>query len=228
MQLVNHGCHLHCNLSGQVHDSAQNCIEWHWKLDVRRITRYPALVLMNYYAGNKGEIAFSCLQCNLWMPALLLNPQSLQLTNKWCSPISCFCSYNLHRHLLYCFIYLNLWETAISELSWNNFDLWRIILKPSSAALKTADSMEYHLRIARQRQPARYVPILLGDPREFVDQNDTLKFERVGRHFIVVTMYIEEHDELQLTLCRVCENLDAFTKKTGDLNFWKSVAVCPS
>ena len=226
MQLVNHGCHLHCNLSGQVHDSAQNCIEWHWKLDVRRITRYPALVLMNYYAGNKGEIAFSsCLQCNLWMPALLLNPQSLQLTNKRCSAISCFCSYNLHRHLLYCFIYLNLWETAISELP------WKVILKPAIFC-RTQDS--WFNGISFENCSTTSTCSICSNTPWWSTRIRGSKLHtevwtsRQGWHFIVVTMYIEEHDELQLTLCGVCENLDAFTKKTGDLNFWKSVAVCPS
>ena len=150
MQLVNHGCHLHCNLSGQVHDSAQNCIEWHWKLDVRRITRYPALVLMNYYAGNKGEIAFSsCLQCNLWMPALLLNPQSLYIDKQKMLQNLVFLLLQLTQAP---FILFYLPESVKKRQYQNSHGITLIFERlfssqSSSAALKTADLMEYHLKI---------------------------------------------------------------------------------
>jgi cellulose synthase/poly-beta-1,6-N-acetylglucosamine synthase-like glycosyltransferase len=72
-----------------------------------------------------------------------------------------------------------------------------------------------------------YFPIMSSNPPEFAQSKEYgLKFGDGVRIFLVVTMYNEGREELDLTLKGIGANIKYLCEKTGVKDFWKEFVVC--
>jgi chitin synthase len=72
-----------------------------------------------------------------------------------------------------------------------------------------------------------YFPIMSANPPEFTESKEYgLRFSDGIRIFLVVTMYNEGREELDLTLKGIGANIKFLCEKTGVKDFWKEFVIC--
>lgn len=101
------------------------------------------------------------------------------------------------------------------------------IVRHQAQRIRDSRELEYELQgmKPKRNQVFLYTPVLLRDPRNFTSLGYSLHQKKI-KLFVAITMYNEKPDELILTLRGVCENIRTLMRKTGNMLFWKNVAVC--